>query len=136
MKWKNVSLCVLLVASFIVGAYAVVDYYQKTVELSWTIVEADGIEVDPTSLSFGEIKQGRNATSSFNVTSITDEKLFVEIEYPPFPISGWYIVANPESFALEPGQKQTVTVTIFVFETAVPGGCRTELIVKASTKND
>lgn len=135
MKWKNALLCVLLAASFIVGAYAVVDYYQKRVELSWIIVEADGIEVDPTSLSFGEIEQGGSATSSFTVMSITDETLSVEIEYPPFPISGWYIVANPEIFTLEPRQQQTVIVTIFVFETAVPGGWETELIVKASPTN-
>ncbi len=135
MKLKKVSLCFLLVAALIAGAYAVVDYYQKTVELSWIIIEADGIEVDPTSLMFGEIKRGWNATSSFTVTSITEETLFVEIEYPPFPISGWHIVANPENFTLGAGQKQTVTVTIFVFETAALGPWKTELKVKASVEN-
>lgn len=120
----------------IVDAYAAVDYYQKTVELSWIIVEADGIEVNPTSLAFGEIKRGGNATSSFTVTSITNETLVVEIEYPPFPISGWHMEANPENFTLELGKKQTVTVAIFVFETAALGPCRAELKVKASITND
>lgn len=130
-NWKSFLLCVLLVTAF-TAAVVGVHYYQKYVQLGWRVVESEGIEVFPDALMFGDIEQGRNATSSFTVTNVADVALNVTISHV-ITLCGWGITTTPNNFILEVGEPQTVTVTIWTSELTQPGNYAHDLEVTAKT---
>lgn len=129
----------LLVAVLAFSIAVAVDYYQKTVQLGWTVVPAEGIEVFPDVLMFGEIEQGKNATSSFTVSNVADTPLNVTIPdlVPSYVamimdhLGSYMIDVEPNTFILEVNQTQTVNVTIVTEEALETGTYTAKLTVTA-----
>ena len=71
------------------------------------IVEEESLSVSTTSLAFGEVVVGSTKDLTFTVQNIGEDTLSGTLTEPAPPFS---LVSGGESFNLEPGATQTVTV--------------------------
>jgi len=128
VDWRSFGVCLLLVVSF-TAVVATVQQYTKVVSVSWKVVPAEGIDVFPDALMFGEIQQGQTAMSSFTVTNVADVALNVTVT-APITLGTYAVYVDPNNFILEVGETQTVNVTIDT-QLASPGTYTAEIWVTA-----
>ena len=133
LNFKKLLFFVLLVTSLATTAVAVNYYYQKSVELTWVVVENEGLEVSCEGIMFGSIARGSSKTAEFWVKNVAETPLNVSI-YPILATLELYpceIIVAPQNFILDVNQTQTVAVTIVVPYNATLGERYNVLVIKA-----
>jgi uncharacterized membrane protein len=129
---KVVLVCLLLVCLTAGVTYAILGSYQRDVEVGWTVVENEGLEVYPSRILLGKIVRGSSKTATLYVKNTAGEWLRVSI-YPLQTPSGITITISPNSFILPPiGEAtQKVTITVYVAKSAPLGNYSVILRVAA-----